>query len=48
MFKLPKETRDTLVNYLASSSLPYRDVAQILKALNELQEIKEEPKEDGK
>lgn len=40
-YQIPKEQRDAIIAYLSNSTLPYRDVAQILQILHNLVEIKE-------
>lgn len=42
MYKLPKEVREALLQYLQSK--PYAEVAQAIKILTSLEEIKENVK----
>jgi len=46
MLLLPKDVRDSLVNYLANSMLPSREVQQLIQVLNGLAE-QEEKKEEA-
>ncbi len=47
MFKLPKDFRDILVNYLDNSQLPHGDVKKLVNSLMALEEI-EDKKEEKK
>ena len=42
--KIKKETLETVKNYLLGSILPSRDVQELVRLLNEAEEIKEEKK----
>ena len=42
MYKIKKEDRDNIVNYIANSNLPAKDAIAIINTLNSLEEIKEE------
>ena len=40
MYKLPKEVREALLNYLAAK--PFAEVVRLIMAIEKLEEIKEE------
>ena len=46
MYKISKENRDTIIQYLNGSQLPHRDVVQLIQLLQGLEEVKEEKKEE--
>jgi hypothetical protein len=44
MYKIKKEQRDAIVNYIAGSSLPAKDAIAIINTLNGLELLEEEKK----
>lgn len=46
MFKIKKENLEAVKNYLLQSIIPSREAQELVRLLNEAEEIKEEPKKE--